>query len=191
MSKPNKCIKDENGNEMWISRSSVVIPVVFKLDSKGDIYTLIEKRGPAVTHTGEWCCPCGYIDWDETLEEACEREVFEETGVQLDPDNIKFFDVSTNKYSRNQAIDHWYECWVDDDTDYNMDKIVTKDEILDLHWLKVAHISYLNAIFKSRRVLTIYKDAFYGYNWAFKTHKGFIVRMLKKHFNKYKVEEII
>ena len=84
MSRPNKCIKDENGNDVWISRSNVVIPVVFKLDENtGEIYTLVEKRGPAVSHPGEWCCPCGYIDWDETLKEACHREVKEETGLDV------------------------------------------------------------------------------------------------------------
>ena len=76
MSRANKCLKDENGNDVWISRSNVVIPIVFKMDEEtGDIFTLVEKRGSAVSHTGEWCCPCGYIDWDETLEEACHREV--------------------------------------------------------------------------------------------------------------------
>ena len=34
MSRPNKCIKDENGREQWISRSTVVIPIVFKLDEE-------------------------------------------------------------------------------------------------------------------------------------------------------------
>ena len=83
MSRPNKCIKDENGNDVWISRSNVVIPVVFKMNEEtGDIFTLVEKRGSAVSHTGEWCCPCGYIDWDETIEEAAKRELFEETGLK-------------------------------------------------------------------------------------------------------------
>lgn len=46
MSRPNKCIKDENGNDVWISRSNVVIPIVFKLNEEtGDIFTLVEKEG--------------------------------------------------------------------------------------------------------------------------------------------------
>ena len=112
MSRPNKCIKDENGNDVWISRSNVVIPVVFKMNEEtGDIFTLVEKRGSAVSHTGEWCCPCGYIDWDETLEEACHREVKEETGLDLDMDKIIFVNVDTNIHTKNQTIDHWYMCW--------------------------------------------------------------------------------
>ena len=33
---------------------------------------------------GKWCIPCGYLDWDETLEEAAEREILEETGINLE-----------------------------------------------------------------------------------------------------------
>ena len=62
MSRPNTCIKDEKGNDVWISRSSVVIPIVFRIDRyTGDVYTLLEKRGEAVSHSGEWCCP--FILW--------------------------------------------------------------------------------------------------------------------------------
>jgi len=194
MSRPNRCIKDENGTELWISRSSVVIPIVFKMDEKtGDIYTLLEQRGEIVTHTGEWCCPCGYIDWDETLEEACQREVKEETGLQLDIKNIYFFAVDTNKYSKTQAIDHWYMCWVKDDRDFDMDEIETKDEVFDVEWLKVANVSTKWSLFKGQRnKCTIYKKNIYDGlgTWAFKQHKIYIVKMLKKVFEDWKIDII-
>ena len=51
MSRPNKCIKDENGKEQWISRSTVVMPIVFKMNEEmGEIFTLAKKRRPAVSH---------------------------------------------------------------------------------------------------------------------------------------------
>ena len=180
MSRPNKCIKDENGKEQWISRSSVVIPVVFKLDEKtGDIYTLVEKRGPAVSHPGEWCCPCGYIDWDETLEEACQREVREETGLELGINNIHFITADSNPKTNNQSIDLWYVCW-ENEKDIDKSKIETKDEVLDVKWLKVANI-YERGFFHRRLDINIYMKTIqdcYG-TWAFKTHPGKIVEMLK------------
>ena len=188
MSRPNRCIKDENGNEVWISRSNVVIPVVFKVDYEtGDIFTLVEKRGPAVSHPGEWCCPCGYLDWDETLEQACQREVMEETGLNLDMDNIFFVKTETNIHSKNQSIDHWYMCWVNSDDDFDISKVETNDEVLDLKWLKVAKVKkteYL--IFWSRIDMDIYVKSIrdcYG-TWAFKTHKDKIIEMLKMTVSK-------
>lgn len=181
MSRPNKCIKDENGNDVWISRSNVVIPVVFKMNEEtGDIFTLVEKRGSAVSHTGEWCCPCGYIDWDETLEEACHREVKEETGLDLDMNKIIFVNVDTNIYTKNQTIDHWYMCWADG-KDFDLSKVETKDEILDLKWLKVAKVELKRKLLFKKLYMTIYKKTIkkcFG-TWAFKTHQDKIIQMLK------------
>ena len=181
MSRANKCIKDENGNDVWISRSNVVIPIVFKMDEEtGDIFTLVEKRGSAVSHTGEWCCPCGYIDWDETLEEACHREVKEETGLDLDMDKIIFVNVDTNIHTKNQTIDHWYMCWTDE-KDFDLSKVETKDEIIDLKWLKVAKVELKRKLLFKNLYMTIYKKSIkkcFG-TWAFKTHQDKIIQMLK------------
>lgn len=181
MSRANKCLKDENGNDVWISRSNVVIPIVFKMNEEtGDIFTLVEKRGSAVSHTGEWCCPCGYIDWDETLEEACHREVKEETGLDLDMDKIIFVNVDTNIYTKNQTIDHWYMCWADE-KDFDLSKVETKDEILDLKWLKVAKVELKRKLLFKNLYMTIYKKTIqkcFG-TWAFKTHQDKIIQMLK------------
>ena len=194
MSRPNKCIKDENGNDQWISRSTVVIPVVFKMDREGYIYTLVEKRGTVVSHPGEWCCPCGYLDWDETLEEACLREVREETGLELDMRNIHLFDVNSNPQSTNQTVDLGYMCWAIEG-DFDMSKVETKDEILDLKWLKVARMYFMDAATSSGKEIhhmDIYKKSIedgYG-TWAFKTHAPRIIKMLKTILDSDKVEEI-
>ncbi len=193
MSRPNKCIKDENGNDVWISRSTVVIPIVFKMNEEtGEIFTLVEKRGPAVSHPGEWCCPCGYIDWDETLEEACQREVREETGLTLDIKNIIFTDIDTNPKSANQSIDLWYMCWVEDGQDFDLSKIETTDEILDVKWLKVAKVYYKRELFFKKVYMNIFKKSIYNSygTWAFKTHKNRIIEMLKMTVKGGRITEV-
>ena len=191
MSRPNKCIKDENGKEQWISRSTVVIPIVFKLnEDTGEIFTLVEKRGPAVSHPGEWCCPCGYLDWDETLTQACKREVKEETGLELDVENIFFVSVDSNPKTTNQSVDLWYMCWAMD-KDFDKSKIETNDEVLDVQWLKVAQAYKKGFLFK-RIDMKIFKKSIercYG-TWAFKTHAGKIIEMLKMTVKNGRVIEV-
>jgi len=191
MSTPNKCIKDENGNDVWISRSTVVIPIVFNLNEKtGEIYTVVEKRGPVVSHPGEWCCPCGYLDWDESLIEACQREVKEETGITLDKDKIFFITADSNKKSSNQSVDLIYMCWTNDTLD--MSRVETTDEILDLKWLKVGQAFTKRKFFKKSINIKIFKKSIercYG-TWAFKTHPKRIIEMLKMIVKNGKVYEV-
>lgn len=38
-------------------------------------------RGP---YAGQWCIPCGYVEWDEDIRAAARREMAEETGLIVD-----------------------------------------------------------------------------------------------------------
>ena len=80
---------DENNNPInepgfigWHSRSIAVTCII---TNKEHTKFLVERRGPGCPDfIGKLCCPCGYLGWDETLEEAAIREVYEETGIKLD-----------------------------------------------------------------------------------------------------------
>jgi len=82
MSIKNKCYQTEDG-PIWHSRSvAVVAVVIFEVDKKN--YVLLTKRSDTMEDKpGEWCLPCGYLDWDENIEEATIREVLEETNLNL------------------------------------------------------------------------------------------------------------
>lgn len=79
----NKChIID--GREIWHSRSVAVVGMVLMLH-EGETYVLMGKRGGALPNeVGKFCMPCGYLDWGETTEEAVVREIWEETGLNID-----------------------------------------------------------------------------------------------------------
>ncbi len=73
---------------IWVSRSvAVVCHVWFRVD--GVYYVLLGKRGPRGDKPGLINIPCGYLDWDENLQEAMFREVWEETGLDLSKYNLK------------------------------------------------------------------------------------------------------
>lgn len=75
-----------DGKKYWISRSVAVHGMILAKDLETkEIYILLEKRGPKCPdEIGKWADICGYIDWDETLEDALKREIYEETGLYLD-----------------------------------------------------------------------------------------------------------
>ena len=81
--KPNACVR-AGGKEYWISRSVAVMAVV--LISQGEsTFVLMNKRGKgAPDFRGCWCCPCGYLDWSESSWEAVIREIWEESGFNVE-----------------------------------------------------------------------------------------------------------
>lgn len=69
---------------LYESRSVAVTAVVVAFEPvAGAFHALVSERGTAVDHTGKWCLVCGYLDWDERLEDAVRREVYEEAGIDL------------------------------------------------------------------------------------------------------------
>lgn len=161
MSRSNFTVKDENGKTHWISRSVVVVPTTFKIVGNY-LYTIVEKRGKVVSNTGKWCCPCGYLDWDESLEEACIREVREETGIEVNPQDIYLIGVNGKPKDEKQDVSLRYFCIVPTNMNYDFSKIETKDEVDLVEWLHVG-------TFDSPGSLTIHESEINGekYTWAF------------------------
>ena len=58
------------------SRNTCVHAIVIREDK-----LLLIKRGENPMK-GWWALPAGYVDWDETLEECCLRELEEETSIK-------------------------------------------------------------------------------------------------------------
>ncbi|MFG2220442.1 NUDIX domain-containing protein [Streptomyces sp. NPDC048685] len=53
----------------------------------GRYVLLIERDWPP--HQGAWALPGGHVDEGETSRVACARELLEETGVRVDPDDLR------------------------------------------------------------------------------------------------------
>ncbi len=55
--------------------------VVFGRSSSGVSLLLVRRKAPPFA--GAWALPGGFVELDETLEQAARRELLEETGVKL------------------------------------------------------------------------------------------------------------
>ncbi len=56
------------------------ISVLIEKDQK----ILIGKRENQSVESNKWCLPCGFIEHHETFLDAAHREVFEETGLEIE-----------------------------------------------------------------------------------------------------------
>ena len=82
----NRCITVD-GQELWISRSVTVLPVLIVVVGElalANAYVPLGKRGTALPdEVGKWGLPGGYLDFDETAGGAVQREIWEELGLNV------------------------------------------------------------------------------------------------------------
>ena len=87
---------DKNGNMLgWFSRSVAVAVFIFR-KKEDKLQVLLEKRGKgAADNIGKYCSACGYLEFNENLTDAAAREIFEEVGMKINTDKLKFLKRKT------------------------------------------------------------------------------------------------
>lgn len=161
----NERVELPDGRVIWLSRSvAVVVTVWFKVNE--EFYLLLGKRGPGCPdEVGKWNLPCGYLDWDEDLQQACLREVWEETGLNLDnylnQSNVLIdqftelpWAITSHKRGENamkQNVSHHYGVVIEVD---QLPKLSSANcepgEIADLQWLSEGEIESLDYAFNHK-----------------------------------------
>jgi 8-oxo-dGTP diphosphatase len=73
----------KNGKYIYdYPRPALTVDAIVTANEKDDFYILLVRRGKD-PFMGMWALPGGFVDMDETLEQACRRELMEETGMEL------------------------------------------------------------------------------------------------------------
>lgn len=154
-----------NGHMFWISRSIAVVGFVYGYDNNDKEYILAVKRGtgtPDPEFIGCWCLPCGYLDYDETIEEALKREVFEETGLTLkDSCFMNLLDVNSDpKSDKRQNVTFRYECVVREPiTEVKLTaKNSETNEVADIKWIPTNEIDNYKWAFNHNELIKYYNE---------------------------------
>ena len=150
---------EHDGKTYWISRSVAVVGYIFCLDN-GKLFVLANKRGSGTpNYQGYWNCPCGYVDFNETIKEACTREIAEETNLTVNPDRLKLFGIEDDPNVVNQNITFRY--WDFSPTMYRGQTIYPKgaeeNEVEDVKWIAIENLDDYEFAFNQKE--TIYNIA--------------------------------
>ena len=152
-----------NGHTFWISRSIAVVGFIYGYDNDGNEYILAVQRGtgtPDPEFVGCWCLPCGYLDYDETIEEALKREVFEETGLTLKDSYFNtLLDINSDpKSDKRQNVTFRYESIVRDPiTELELTaKNSEKNEVADIKWIPTDEIDNYKWAFNHNELIKYY-----------------------------------
>ncbi len=64
-------------------RASLTVDAIVYVKEENKTFVLLIQRGHE-PFKGKWALPGGFIEMDETLKQACKRELFEETGLKME-----------------------------------------------------------------------------------------------------------
>lgn len=134
---------DYEGKTYWISRSVAVAGFIFRRDDDGNLLVLVNKRGPGCPdNVGKWVCPCGYLDYGETLKQAIVREIHEETGVTIPISILRLVRIDDVPEGRqNVTIEFIADASVLTPECVTLSKeFCEKDEVDEVMWMPVANI---------------------------------------------------
>lgn len=154
-------ILDGTGREFWISRSIAAVVCILAKDLRGNVYVLAVQRGegtPDPEYVGAYCMPCGYLDFDETIKEAAQREVKEETGITFPISDFKLININDNPNSDKRQNVTFRFLVKSDVPIEDLGKLITtknaeKDEVSDVTFIKLSEINNFRWAFNHEELI--------------------------------------
>jgi 8-oxo-dGTP diphosphatase len=95
-----------------------------------------EKASSELHGEGTWTMPGGKLDFQEKLEDAAEREVFEETGIRIDKNKIKIISVTDDIVPDKHFVTVGFLC-----RDFDGEpRVMEPDEITKWEWFDLDNL---------------------------------------------------
>ncbi len=112
-----------------------IIPTVYLILRKGN-KILIARRYNTGFHDGDYSFPAGHLDGNETMVSAMIREVKEEVGITLKPEDLRLVHVMHRKESNEERINLFFTAgkW------NGKPRIMELHKCDDLNWFKLDNL---------------------------------------------------
>lgn len=170
---------EHEGQTYWYSRSVATVGYVFAYSKKQRCWcVLANKRGPGCpTERGKWNVPCGYLEHNMTAAENCVKEIMEETGILIKPDELKFLWIHTIPGSGKQNVNiNFIKIFRNLKTeDFYLTSVNSeKDEVEEIKWIPIRDLDNYNFAFKQRPKIDMIASKYLECNFLMKIVRRFV-----------------
>lgn len=156
------------GKEYWISRAIAVVVKLIAFDKNGDSYILAVQRGegtPDPEFVGSWCLPCGYLDYNETTKEAACRELKEETGITISPQELTLVYISDEPESdKRQNVTFRFRCTSSLSKElleqFLTDKFSETKEVSGIRFIHISELDNYKWAFNHNKLIKNYEEIY-------------------------------
>lgn len=146
----------EDNKKYWISRAIAVTGIVINTNTKTGVRSILaNKRGKGTPDFQcYWNMPCGYLDFDETLQEATKREVMEETGFCIEATQFQLYGINDDPKENHQNVTARFIAKVYDKENVTLWPIGgEEDEVEEVKWIPLCNIDEYSWAFNHYSIL--------------------------------------
>jgi len=148
--KENECTKTADGRTIFISRSMATCVPVIAETKDGKRYVLISQRGSGTpNYEYHYNLVCGYLDHNEDLVGAAKRELWEETGFDVDavPNQNVVYPINQEAWSTKSKPDKgmqnvtvrfgfYFTCETKEDLPKLSNEYCEENEVIESIWVE-------------------------------------------------------
>ncbi len=148
-----KAVKCNDCDIEYYHNTATAVAAILEFEDK----IIITTRGHQ-PEKGKYDLPGGFVDYDESAEQALKREIKEELTLDLDLYDFTYFTSQPNRYTYKDidyaVVDIYFTAKV-----HSTDNIVPQDDVCDYKLIKPCELKFDNFAFPSSiKALTLYKE---------------------------------
>ncbi len=128
---------------------------------------LLSRRYNTGYFDGNYSFPAGHLKGNETLKQGMVREVKEEIGVDLEPNNLELIHVMNRKIPNDERLDFFFNTkkWLGEP------KIIEIDKCDDLSWFELNNLPKNIIPYIKQAINSILKNIIYSEREGYEKEK--------------------
>ncbi|MCT4223872.1 NUDIX domain-containing protein [Elizabethkingia anophelis] len=132
---------------IFYNNTAAAVAVVIKCGDE----VMLTRRSQEPSH-GKLDLAGGFIDFEETAENACRRELFEEMQIEVDESKLKYICSIPNTYPYKDILYHTMDLFFEYEVTEKFDVVLEEHEISDTIWIKKNEIDLNEIAFESQKL---------------------------------------